>query len=263
MPKTKKTLAAPAPEFERDSIPRATITLTDESVYLTRHDRTGAPTATYPVSAAAVANAFNQFGANTGLLPANTLFWQSRSGQSRIGVYIQPGRHTLNIRTGKRLEHWTVPLPGFVFVGTGNRYTILAAPARPARDTEQLYHCPLPNVYEDGHICVGTVPFPVCGMDTITQAVTLFFDSEFNHDLAGADTLNLLKSLNGKRGFPNKSLRPAITLADVINERRTGHPIGYGPVGDEDDEVAHGIDGIDPYELAYNGLDEDEDDDED
>jgi len=242
--------------FEPDRIPRATITLTDESVWLTRHDRTGAPTATYPVSAASVANAFNQFGASTGLLPANTLFWQSRGGQLRIGVYIQPGRRTLHIRLGNKLEHWTVPLPGFVFIGSGAHYTIHAAPARPVSDADPLYHCPLPNVYYNGRIYVGTVPFPVCGMDTIAQAIALFFESEFNHDLADADTLNLLKSLRDKRTFPTKHLSSPIPFADVMTERRTTSD--YGPIGDQggDDD-----DGIDPYELAYNGPDGDDDDD--
>jgi len=253
MPKTKNPAGRKsAPVFEPDRIPRATITLTDESVWLTRHDRTGAPTATYPVSAASVANAFNQFGASTGLLPANTLFWQSRGGQLRIGVYIQPGRRTLHIRLGNKLEHWTVPLPGFVFIGSGTQYTIHAAPARPTSNADLVYHCPLPNVYYDGRICVGTVPFPVCGMDTIAQAIALFFESEFNHDLAGAETLNLLKSLRDKRTFPTKQLESPLPFLDVMTERRAAPD--YGPIGDQGDDD----DGIDPYELAY-GDDDDED----
>jgi len=254
----RKTNKPSAPALERDNIPRATITLTDESVYLTRHDRTGAPAATYPVSAAAVANAFNLFGADTGLLPPNALFWQNLGGQLRLGIYVAPGKRTLHIRTGKRLEHWTIPLPGFVFVGSGKQFHIYAVPDRPTRETDRLYHTPLPIVYSDGKVCTGDVPFPAVTASTLQQAVAAFFDSEFNHDLAGADTINLLKALRDKRQFPTSELRPAGTLADVIHDRQPRPD--FGPIGDDDDD-AHGIDGIDPYELAYNGLDGENDED--
>lgn len=245
MRKTKK------PAVELDNIPRTTITLTDESIYLTRHDRSGAPAATYPVSAAAVANAFNMFGADTGLLPSNALFWQSRGGKLRLGVYVAPGKRTLHLRTGKRLEHWTVPLPGFIFVGCGKEFAIYAVSERPTLESDRVYHTPLPNVYADGRICTGNVPFPTVTAGTIADAIGLFFESEFNHDLAGADTINQLKSLRNKRAFPMSELRLAGTLSDVIHERRL------------DDSVAPNYaDEIDPYELAYNGLDGDEDDED-
>lgn len=251
MRKTKKPSATQGVEL--DNIPRATITLTDESVYLTRHDRTGAPAATYPVSAAGVANAFNLFGASTGLLPAETLFWQNRGGQLRIGVYLPAGKRTITVRS-HTVQHWTIPLPGFVFVGCGTQYQIYAVADRPRRESDQVYHCPLPNVYPDGKICAGDVPFPKCAADTIAQAAALFFESEFNHDLSGQETMQLLKNLCSKRTFPAKVLRPAATMANVLEDRRAGD------LFDDDEQEAHGIDGIDPYEYAYG---ETENDDED
>lgn len=236
-------------EIEQDNVPRVTITLTDESVYLTRHDRTGAPGATYPVSAAGIANAFNLFGASTGLLPPDTLFWQSTRGQPRIGVWVAPGVRTLAMRR-KRLEHWRVPLPGLVFVGNAKQYTVFAAAERPSREADRLYHCPLPNVYDDGRICPGNVPFPACGPGTMAQAIALFFESEFNHDLAGHATIELLKSLRGKGEFPIGRLRAAGTMGEIITGERSRD------TGDDDEPLARYADGIDPYELAYFGADD-------
>jgi PRTRC genetic system protein B len=243
--------------LERDDIPRMTLTLTDETIWLTRHDRAGAPAATYPVTAANVANAFNQFGADTGLLAENTLFWQSRGGQLRLGIWIAPGKRTLRLRTGKRLDILTLPLPGLVFVGNGTQYRIFAAKQRPQKATDAIFQCPLPNVYGDGKICAGNVPFPKCDASTIGIALGLFFDSEFNHDLAGEETITLLKSLRNKRAFPLSALKNVSTMGDVLTD---GKALARRDVWGETETDAHGIDGIDPYEYAYG---ETEDDDED
>jgi hypothetical protein len=231
-------------------VPRVTITLTDESIYLTRHDRNGAPAATYPVSAASVANAFNEFGADTGLLPPGTLFWQSHGGQLRIGVWLLPSRRTITIRTGNGVEQWTIPLPGSVFVGNGRDYRIYAARSMPLHAVDRVYHCPLPNVYDDGRICPGNVPFPKCGPETMNQAIELFFESEFNRDLDGQETLTLLASLRGKRVFPLEQLHAAMTIGDVI----AGRTISEYNNWREDEE------GIDPYEFM-DGVNDDDDQD--
>ncbi len=246
-----------ATTLERDDVPRMTISITDEAIWLTRHDRSGAPAATYPVSAGSVANAFNMFGASTGLLSAETLFWQSRGGVMRLGVWIAPGKHTLNIRTGKRLDVWTVPLPGMVFVGNGTRYHIFAAAQRPARKSDPVFHCPLPNVYEDGSICAGNVPFPKCEAGTIAQSLSLFFESEFNHDLAGQHTLALLVSLRGKRAFPLAELHRWATIGEIMNDGQSnGRRAGLADVWEPHEEPFE----LDPYEYAYG---ETENDDED
>lgn len=235
--------------IEHDNIPRLTITLTDESVYLTRHGRTGEPTATYPVSAAGVAAAFNLFGASTGLLPPATLFWQSHLNRMRIGLWLEPAVRTIQLRTGKRLNALDVPMPGMVFVGDGLEYAIWAAERRPLAESDVLYHCPLPNVYDDGHICRGNVPFPAADVQTMAQAAALFFDSEFNHDLAGHGTIDRLKELNGKKAFPTSDLRPATTLGAMM----AGKPNDVQFVDDEMD--------LDPYEYAYGETENDDDED--
>jgi hypothetical protein len=247
-----------APTLERDDVPRVTITLTDETCWLTRHDRCGAPAATYPVDAASIANAFNQFGACTGLLAPETLFWRSRGGQLRIGIWIEPRKHTIHLRTGARLDDLLVPLPGCVFVGSGTHYQIFAATQRPVKDTDPVCQCPLPNVYPDGHICAGSVPFPKCAPGTIGAAAAMFFESEFNHDLAGQATIELLKILHGQRTFPLDQLRRVGTIGEVMADRR----LDYRAADDDDNHEPY-VDGIDPYEYAYGEMEPDDDDDED
>src|SRR5512139_1160676 len=229
-----KTKRLPQQAF--DCIPRVTLTLTDETIWLTRHDRTGAPAATYPVQSADVAAAFSEFGASTGLLPANTLFWQSVAGQIRIGIWLPPKKRTIPVATGRGLKRWTIPLPGFVFVGQDRAYSIYAAVKRPGRSSDRIYRCPLPNVYPDGRICAGNVKFPVCAGDTIDRAAAQFFESEFNHDLVGGDLLKFLQSLQGKSEFPSGNLQPAMTLAEVMGGKHSNAWDGLVNT-DEDDAV--------------------------
>jgi PRTRC genetic system protein B len=241
----------PVPPEALDCTPRATITLTDETVWLTRHDERGSPVATYPVAANDVAAAFNVFGADTGLLPEHTLFWQMRGGQMRVGVWLPPAKRTIQFAAGRRAVTLTIPLPGFVFVGQGTRYWIHAASKRPATARDWLYLAPLPNVHDDGSICAGTVKFPKkCTPGTISEAARLFFESEFNHDLGASKVqgwsgslLGFLKSLNRQRQFPAERLAPsALTIGDVVGQRE--HERERGP------RIENGVMHLDPNAPA-------------
>ena len=209
-----------------DGLPRVSVTLTDESVYLTRYDPRGKPGGTHLVRAGDVANAFNVFGASTGLLPDGVLFWQTQYGQARVGVWMPPGWRTLIF--GRGIAPLTIPLPGLVFVGRGRDYWVFAAKARPARPADRLYLAPLPNVFGDGRVCAGSVPFPVAGAETMAPAVRLFFESEFNYDLAdgrlaGVDNaVKFLRSLAKARAFPLDKLVPHGTIGSLIAQAAEG-----------------------------------------
>jgi len=205
----RKPLPAPCPgatsvadEIPLDITPRAQLTLCDETIYLTRFDR-GMPSATYPVQANHVAEAFSGLGgASSGLLPADALFFIENKGKIRIGVWLPPAVRSITFGTGRRKQVWRVPLPGCVFVGEGVSYNIYVALERPAAKSSQLYKAPLPNVHEDGHICAGNVKFTACSAATIHQAAALFFESEFNHDLAGGK-ITMTKKPKPARRRPN------------------------------------------------------------
>lgn len=262
----KRTVKADQPEM--DNIPRVTVTLTDEACWITRHDRSGAPGLTYPAAMTDVCNAFNRFGANTGLLPADTLFWSARAGGLRLGVYLPPARRTLHLHVTAKPETLRVPLPGLIVVGEGPIYKVFAVKERPTTGRELLYRVPLPNVHLEGTVCSGTVQFPVASGATLAQAVALFFDSLFNSDLAGNKVrsgalLPLLRKLSRSRAtrFP---------VAQLVSSNQTVNDLIRGQA-DENEIAADGqwrvttdryADGIDPYELAYTGLEEDDDDDD-
>lgn len=193
-PKSKsKSEPAPIPERAFDTRPRVALVLTGETIYVTRFDERGAPQLTYPVASADVANIFNGFGAETGVLPPDTLFWQSLRGRLRIGIYLPPAMRTLAFAIGRRVTKITIPLPGFVFAGLGTQYEIEAVRARPLRESDQLYRAPLPNVSEDGRICFGSAHPPRCGPDTIAGAAQIFFESEFNDHMAEGKIASLMQ----------------------------------------------------------------------
>jgi hypothetical protein len=201
-------------------------------------------------------------------LPGGALFYTEIRSRVRIGVWLPPAVRSITFASGRRPQAWRVPLPGCVFVGEGVRYSIYAAVNRPTQESSPLCLMPLPNVHGNGSICAGSVQFPVCSAETIHAAAALFFESEFNHDLAGgkittaraprptrgrrlnlpfydgeaefddengeededgeeesgadgAELIELLRSLDGKRAFPvarlMRSSRPD-TLGDVMKE---------------------------------------------
>ena len=216
------------PQAALDNIPRFTITVTDDSCWLTRHNTQGKPYLTYPVSSQSLGAAFNGFEADTGLLPPDCLFWQNQSGRNRVGIWIPPAIRKLNFacKRGKP-NAITIPLPGFVFVGDGPRYYIYAAKERPASASDMLYHAPLPNVHDNGEICAGSVKFPECEPGAIAEAARLFFESEFNGDLASGkvkgqrDSLfNTLKSLTGARKFPLRNMIYSGPLSNVLGKNK-------------------------------------------
>lgn len=174
----------PLPAEALDALPRVALVLTDETMYLTRFNDRGRPIATYPVGANDVAGVFHGFGADTGLLPPDILFWQTRQGRVRIGLWLPPAVRSLSFPRGRGHHVSKVPLPGFVFVGEGSQYRIFAAPSRPMRPADRLYHAPLPNVHDNGWICQGDVPFPKASLETLPQAAALFFESHFTDHLS-------------------------------------------------------------------------------
>jgi len=126
-----------------------------------------------------LATALGDLTVSSGLLPENCLFWSRAGGQERLGVYVAPKVWPVSVQ-GERLT-WLVPLPGFVFVGQGKKYSLWAVKERPV-GTTSLFLPPTPNT--SGTVCTGNAPFPQASAKTIWQAVDVFFSSGFNNHLA-------------------------------------------------------------------------------
>jgi len=188
--------------------PLVRLDLYKQAIILTRFQEKG--TASYPVSVYDLAAALADVPVSSGLLPANTLFWQRREGQSQIGIYV-PGRQW-TVLVGER--QLTIPMPPMIFTGRGTHYAVYGIKRRPRDVHCRLYHAPYPNVYLHGAICQGNAPFPACTPETITPSLSLFLEgSSFNGDLAQGkcrshpdNVLALWKELAGKKRFPLKEL---------------------------------------------------------
>lgn len=204
-----------------DTKPRAQLTLTDQTIYLTRYDDRGHQLSTFPISPADAAAAFNGLGGiNTGLLTLDTLWVGARGGQTTVGIYLPPTK--CDLRFGRHTLH--VPMPGFIFAGQGAQYSIFALKGRPAERIE-LFHAPLPNVRDNGEVCPGNVKFPKCDPHSIHRAADLFFESHFNHDLstdkvrARGSLFAFLKRQQRARSFPLKVLRSCrLTLNQLVKQ---------------------------------------------
>jgi PRTRC genetic system protein B len=223
---TRSAIRNPRSKIETDELPRLALLFSDESIFLHRFDERGSPVASYRVSTQAVAAALNPFGADTGLLSMDTLFWQSRGGDPRIGVWLPPGRRALLYDTGGHARVLSVPLPGLVFVGHRAEYRVWAARRRPTAPGDSLYLAPFSNLYSDARVCKGSAPFPRCESATMAQAVQAFFESSFNADLSGkrvrgqrASLFQFWSGLQRKRSFPSDRLLSAgLTLGEVMSQ---------------------------------------------
>lgn len=171
---------------------RMTLRLYDDMIVAMKHEA-GGPETTFVVDPLELAQRLGGLDVQSGILPRNCLFWQRRSGQERLAVYVPSQVWRMEIAANGKLE---VPLPGLVFIGQGKKYGAWAvvepegAPVGwlPHAGTA-LYRCPTPNISGDG-VCAGSVQFPVAGAGTIWSAVSLFFESRFNNHLSNGKSLS-------------------------------------------------------------------------
>ena len=203
--------------------PRLRLDFYSSAVLMSRWEEDGR-TVTYPVSVHDVVSACTNVEVSSGLLPANTLFWKQRANQAVLGIYVPARRWQVQCETANSSENqsYHLPMPPFVFVGSGTVYQIFAVKKRPKVNSEQrrrniptrLYHAPCPNVHSNGSICQGNTSFPICSPQTVHQALQLFMESSlFNADLASGkcqsypdDVRELWKELDGRKRFPVREL---------------------------------------------------------
>lgn len=192
--------------------PRLRLDFYPTAVLMSRWKEDGRVT-TYPVSIHDVVSACTSVELTSGLLPPDTLFWQQRADQIGLGIYVRARRW--QVQTEGQSYH--IPMPPFVFVGSGTSYHIFAVKQRPRHAHDRLYHAPCPNVHATGGICQGNTPFPICSPQNIQTALQLFMEeSYFNADLSRGkcrrypdDVRRLWAELDGQKRFPLSELVPA------------------------------------------------------
>ena len=81
------------------------------------------------------------------------------------------------------LKKIKVPIPATVMIGVGMQYSLFAL-AHPYTPDTRLFRAPFPNIHDDGSICWGQNTPPKAHHRNARAAWQLFFESQFNGDLA-------------------------------------------------------------------------------
>jgi hypothetical protein len=138
------------------------------------------------LSAAAVREAFTKITVSSGWIPPEIRNWGTgRSGDWAV-MYMEPQRHTLEMVSDAPeakggVVRISVPLPGLVMFGIGNKYFLWAVKTEELDPYREIYHAPLPNVEPSGLICFGTHQPPRCSATAIKQAWRIFITTPFNN----------------------------------------------------------------------------------
>ena len=187
----------------------------------------------YAVSPEDVATALsNTVVFDSGLLGGNTLCVRSE-GARRTVVEYRPRQKTPLWLEGSD-DALLVPLPGLLMIRTttANRdpqYEVYAVAERPVAYDVPLYHAPLPNIFNSGGICWGTVtkvkPEHLAGNGLSADWSQLLSTPFGNHSVSGKcvshrdDIRKLYVELEQRRSrvYPKKELIPVRkTLGNVL-----------------------------------------------
>lgn len=177
------------------------------------------------VSALDVAHALaRELDLDTGLLPADALWYSKTTTGPRVAVWRSPRIWTIKLREqyGQRARRFRLPMPGLVFVcpPAAQAPHVFAAAGRPRSADEQLYHCPLFNIFRDGRVCPGTHVFPREAARIPEDFFRSYFspagDSRGRSRRQPEDLLALWTELHGQPVFPLEDLLPALRVSDAF-----------------------------------------------
>lgn len=187
----------------------------------------------FPVDPAQVASALAaKITFDTGLLDGNTLMVRQDGVKKTVAGYRSPQKTGLFFEGAETALR--VPLPGLVLIrttaaGRSPHYEVYAVKQRPESLDVPLFHAPLPNVFNSGAICWGTVPRlsdTALASASVDNDWTLLLGSAFGDHAVGGkskrephDIRKLLIALEAKkaRAYPKGDLIPARkTLAQIL-----------------------------------------------
>jgi hypothetical protein len=189
----------------------------------------------YPVDPAHVASALAaKITFDTGLLDGSALLVRQDGVKKTVAGYRPPQKTGLFFEGGETALR--IPLPGLVMIrttaaGKSPHYEVYAVKQRPESLDVPLFHAPLPNVFNSGAICWGTVPRlsdTALASTSLSRDWTMLLGSAFgDHAVSGKskrephDIRKLLIALEAKmaRTYLKGDLIPARkTLAQVLGE---------------------------------------------
>ncbi len=202
------------------------------------------------VSPQAVAAAFRNMPFDSGWLTPGIIRCGSTAQGEFALLFIPAGVHKMEVESSrsKRVQTLRVPLPGLLFFGYGKQFMVWAVKDAAPAPKSELFHAPLPNVFENGSICWGSNKPPRPNASTIRVAFDLFISSPFSSHAANGKTRSnrsdvrpLLRRLNHAAKFPAGELLRSGTLQATLDRMLAKPEDGgvYDLLGDgglEDDD---------------------------
>jgi len=148
------------------------------------------------------------FSSMSEVLPENVLFYTQIP--FRLTFWLKPAKRKLLFHKDSSFTTGEYPLPSLLIdIKDKNLFLFaLKENSRPDRDS-RLYTLPLPNIYRDGRVCLGTCKLNIgeSVKSNIEHIEELIFNSEFSDHMATNDMVTFLKNLQRKRKFPVTKLQ--------------------------------------------------------
>ncbi len=181
-------------------------------------------TTTRIVSAFDVAQALaNELSFGTGLLPANTLWWENTRAGPFFAIYTEPKIRTLALQKelGKPPKRFTIPLPGLIFLcSPGKPPWVYAVKKKPTKERDPVFKAPLCNIFDSGRSCPGNHRYPERAADIPHSFFVSFFtetaDLHNRSRMFPKNVAYLWAHLDGKKAFPKNDLVKHGTISDLM-----------------------------------------------
>lgn len=165
----------------------------------------------------------NEISFHTGLLPDNALWWRNTRSGPIFALYEPPKIRTLALQLDieKPPTRYKIPLPGFVFLAAPARPPwVFAVKRRPTKETDQIFHAPLLNIFNNGRSCGGSHKYP----NRVGDVIESFFISFFSHTADKSnrskrypkDVMKLWEFLDKKKGYPMDDLIQFGVISDLM-----------------------------------------------
>jgi len=118
----------------------------------------------------------------------------------------------------KGLKKIKVPIPATVMVGVGMQYYLFAM-ANPYTPDTRLFRAPFPNIHDDGAICWGQNTPPKAHHRNARTAWQLFFESQFNGDLANGKSEKYESDVRRMMAYVSRKKFDSWPVTDMIQSR--------------------------------------------
>ena len=149
----------------------------------------------------------------SGLLPANTLWWQNTREGPVLALYVEPKvrKLALQVQHDKAPRRFTIPLPGLIFLcSPGKPPWVFAVKKKPTKETDVVFRAPFCNIAQDGRSCQGSHQYPTRVADIAQSFLISFFSQTYDlqdrSKLFPHNIVRLWEHLDNKKVLPNDDL---------------------------------------------------------